>query len=297
MRVDPNLYTKINAAIEQSQQSLQSASTQLSSGKSVSLPSDNPLAFAQNVQSLASSAAVDQYTRNADSVLMQAQNADAALSNVITSLTQAVSLGTEGANGTLTGAQRTGVAQQVQGLLSNVLAQANLTTDGTALFAGTANTTTPFVADSHSPGGFTYQGNGSVNQAQVGAGLQVTVNVPGDQIFTSPNENVLGSLQQMITALQSGTTDEIATAISNVSAAISHVSQIRVVYGTTVSSLNAQNNYLAQETVSLSSQQSSLTKIDLATAATNLTQAETESSAVLAMAAKILPTSLLNYLK
>ncbi len=297
MRVDPNLYTGINAAIQQSEQSLQTTLNQLSSGKSVSLPSDNPLAFAQNVTSLAASASVDQYTQNADAVLTQAQTADAALSNVVTSLTQAVSLGTEGANGTLTSGQRTAVAQQVQGLLANVVSQANLNSAGVSLFAGTASTTTPFVADPSTANAYIYQGNDSANQTTVGQGVQVAVGVPGDSIFTSSSGNVLGSLQGMITALQSGSTSDIATATSAVSTAISHVSQVRVVYGNTVSQLNAQNNYLSQETVSLSSQQSSLTNVDLAAAATNLTQAQTENSAVLAMAAKILPTSLLDYLK
>ena len=296
MRVDPNLYTSINAAIQQSNQTLQTALNQLSSGKSVSLPSDNPVAFAQNVQSLAASADVDQYTQNADSVLTQAQNADAALSSVVNSLTQAVTLGTEGANGTVTSSQREAIAQQVQGLLSSVVSQANLTSNGVALFAGTASTTTPFEADASSPDGYIYQGNNGANQTAVGQGMQVTANVPGDTIFTNANGNVLGSLQQMISALQTGSTTDIATATSAVSAAVSQVGQVRVVYGDTVDQLNAQNSYLSQETISLSSQQSALTDIDTATAATNLTQAQTENSAVLAAAAKILPVSLLDYL-
>ncbi len=68
-------------------------------------------------------------------------------------------------------------------------------------------------------------------------------------------------------------------------------------YGNTVNQLTTENDYLSQETVSLTSQQDSLVDIDTATAATNLTQAQTAQSAVLAMAAKILPTSLLNYLQ
>ena len=297
MRANPNLYTSVNAAIQQSEGSLQTALNQLSSGKRVSLPSDDPLAFATAVKTQAASAGVDRYTKNADAVLSQAQLADSALSSVVTSLTQAVSVGTEGANGTVTSDQRSALAQQVQGLLSNVVAQANLTSNGVALFAGTAETSSPFVADTTSSDGYSYQGNSGSNQTQVGNGLNVTVNVAGDSIFTNSDGNVLGSLQQMVTALQSGSTSDIATATSAVSAAISHVGEVRVLYGNTVDQLNAQNDYLSQETISLTSQQSSLTNIDTATAATNLTQAQTADSAVLAMAAKILPISLLNYLQ
>ena len=234
MRVDPNLYSGINAAMQQSEQALQTASQQLSSGKRVSLPSDDPLAFAKDVQSLAASANVDRYTKSADAVLSQAQMADSALSSVVTSLTQAVSLGTEGANGTVSNDQRAALAVQVQGLLSNVLAQANLTSDGTALFAGTAATATPFVANATAANGVSYQGNHDTNQAQVGDDLQVSVNVPGDAIFTNPAGNVFGSLQQMISALQTGSTSDIGTATAAVTAAISYVGQVRVSYGSTM---------------------------------------------------------------
>ncbi len=297
MRVDPNLYTGVNASIQQNEASLQTAVNQLSSGKRVATPSDDPLAFANDLRSVASSATVDTYTKNAQSVMAQAQIADSALSSVVTSLTQAISLGTEGGNGTLTSTQRSSLAQQVQGLLGQVVSQANTTSNGQALFAGTAGTATAFVADPTSVNGYTYQGNSDSNQAQVGQSFSVAVNISGDQIFTSSSGNVLGALQSMVTALGSGTTADIAIATSAVSSAIAHVDGIRAMYGNTVNQLTTENDYLSQETVSLTSQQDSLVDIDTATAATNLTQAQTAQSAVLAMAAKILPTSLLNYLQ
>ena len=297
MRVDPNLYSNVSAAIQQSEQSLQTAMDQLSSGKRVSLPSDDPLAFATDVQSLATSASVDRYTKNSEAVISQSQMADAALSSVVTSLTKALSLGTEGGDGTLTNSQRDALAQQVQGLLSDVVSQANLTSNGKAIFAGTATGTAPFVADPTTANAYTYVGNNTTNQSQYGPGMTITTNVPGDSIFTSSGGDVLGSLQSMITALQSGSASDIADATMAVSSAISHVGQIRVVYGNTVTQLTAENDYLSQETISLTAQQQSLVAIDTAKAATNLTQAQTAESAVLAMAAKILPTSLLNYLQ
>ncbi len=297
MRVDPNLYTGVNASIQQNEASLQTAVNQLSSGKRVATPSDDPLAFANDLRSVASSATVDTYTKNAQSVMAQAQIADSALSSVVTSLTQAISLGTEGGNGTLTSTQRSSLAQQVQGLLGQVVSQANTTSNGQALFAGTAGTATAFVADPTSVNGYTYQGNSDSNQAQVGQSFSVAVNISGDQIFTNSSGNVLGALQSMVTALGSGSSADIASATSAVSSAIAHVDGIRAMYGNTVNQLTTENDYLSQETVSLTSQQDSLVDIDTATAATNLTQAQTAQSAVLAMAAKILPTSLLNYLQ
>ena len=296
MRADPNLYANVGSSIQSSELSLQTAVNQLSSGKRVALPSDDPLAFAQNLQSLAASANVDRYTKNGNAALLQAQQADSTLSSVITSLTQAISIGTEGGNSDLTSSQRAVFAQQVQAIVGNVVSLANTTSNGVALFGGTSGTTTAFVADAMSPTGYTYQGDSNSNQTQVGDTLSVPVTLPGDSIFTNASGNVLGSLQQVITALQSGSTSALATANAAVTAAIAQVGQVRASYGSTENELTNQNNYLSQETLTLTSQQTSLVDVDTATAATNLTQAQTANSTILAVAAKILPQSILNYL-
>lgn len=297
MRVNPNQSTALIADMQQAQQTLATAVDQLSSNKRVSRPSDDAAAFAANLRSLAASAGVDRYTQNSSTVIARAQLADSALSSVVTSLTQAVTFGTEGASGSLTAANRSALAAQVQGVLDNVLAQANLTSGGMSLFSGTAAPDQAFTADPTATDGVRYNGNGGVNQTSIGDGLQVAVNVPGDQIFLSANGSVLGSLHQLVTALQGGSANDISTATVAVNSAIAHVGQQRVLYANTVSQADAQESFLSQETLSLTSQQTALTGIDFATAATNLTQAQTAHSAVLAAAAKVLPVSLLDYLK
>jgi flagellin-like hook-associated protein FlgL len=145
------------------------------------------------------------------------------------------------------------------------------------------------------PDTYVYVGNSTVNTVQVGDSLNVATNVPGDQFFTS-GTNVLGSLTGLISALQTGTPAQIATATTAVSTALSSLSQVRVPFDNTISQLNSQDTYLSQETLTLSTDQTSLVGADLATAATNLSQAELDSTAVLAAASKVLPETLLNYL-
>lgn len=297
MRVDPNLSALLNTGIQSTEQALNTAVQQLASGQKVSIPSDNPYAAATNVQSLAESANVDQYTKNGDAVLSQAQMADSALSNVVSELNQAITLGTQGANGSITSENRAAIASQVQSILSEVVSQANTTMNGVSLFGGTSAAIPAFVSDSTSPTGYAYQGNSGVNSAAIGDNLQVEVNVPGDQVFTSPNGSVLGSLSQLISALGSGTTTDIGNAVTAVKNALTNVSQQRVVYAGVVNQINAQENYLSQETISLTSQQQSLTGIDTSVAISNLTQAQIAHTTMLAAAAKVLPTSLLDYLK
>ena len=297
MRVDPNLSSLLNVGIQGTEQALNTAVQQLATGQRVALPSDDPAAAGANLQSLAESANVDRYTKNGDAILSQAQMADSALSNVVSELNQAITLGTQGADGSMTSEDRAAIATQVQSVLSQVVSQANTTFNGVSLFAGTSGAMPAFATDSMSSTGYSYQGNSGVNTAAIGDNLQLGVNVPGDQVFTNPNGNVLGSLSQLISALGSGTTEDIGNAVTAVRSALTNVSQQRVLYAGVVNQINAQESYLSQETLSLTSQQQSLTGVDVTVAISNLTQAQISHSTILAAAAKVLPTSLLDYLK
>jgi flagellar hook-associated protein 3 FlgL len=295
MRIDPNLVPEILSDLQTSQVSLNTALEQVSTGKSVSVPSDNSTAAAEMVQNTIETGDVDQYTKNISSVQSTVQSASSALSSVVTSLTQAVSLGTEGANGTNSSADLQALAQQVQGILSSVVSLANTSVGGAYLFGGTG-TATPYTADSSSPTGYTYNGNNDSNSVQVGDDTSIQVDLPGSQIFSSSSNNVLGALSSLVTALQGGTSSQIATATASVDSAIGFVGQQQVFYGNAEQQLTSQGTYLQQDTVSLASQENNLIGVDEATAATNLSQAETDNSAALAAAAKVLPNSLLNYL-
>ncbi len=296
MRINPTFVPNIIADLQQSQAALNVALQQVATGKSVSVPSDNPEASADMVQNTIETGEVDQYTQNVTSVLGSVQSADSALGSVVTSLTQAVSYGTEGANGTTNASDQQALAQQVQAILASVVAQANTSYQGSYLFGGTANTSSPYTADPSSASGYSYSGNANTNSVAVGDQLNVQVNLPGSQIFSNSRSDVLGSLSSLVTALQSGNSADIGTATNAVSAALNYVSQQRVFYGNAEGQLNSQETYLQQETVSLTSQQTSLVGVDMATAATNMSAAETANNAAMAAAAKVLPNTLLNYL-
>lgn len=296
MRVNTNLVPDLLADLAQSQSTLNTALQEVSTGKSVNVPSDNPEASAAMVQNTIETANVDQYTKNVTSELSTVQAADSALSTVVSSLTQAVSLGTQGANGTNSAANLQAIAQQVQGILTGVVSQANASYQGSYLFGGTATNTTPFTANAASPSGYQYNGNTDQNSVAVGDNLSVQVNLPGSQIFSSPTADVIGSLSSLVTALQGGNSTAIQTATTAVNTALNYVGQQRVFYANSESQLNSQESYLQQETVDLSSQQTSLVGVDMAQAATTLSQAETANSAALAAASKVLPDTLLNYL-
>ena len=289
-----NMVPDVQYAMQQSEQSLATAVQEVSTSKRVNQLSDDPAAAAGMVRSLAASATVDRYSANVSSVVARMQTADSALSSVVASLNQAVTLGTSGTDATLTPANRQGIAAQVQAALSNVAAQANASFQGTYVFGGSASQAPPFVAGA-TPDTYTYAGNSTVNSVQVGDSMNVKTNVPGDQVFTA-GANVMGSMKALISALQTGTPAQVNAATTAVTAALNYVGQQRVPLGNTIAHLNSQESYLSQESVTLTTQQTALVGVNIAQAATDLSQAELTHSAVLAVAAKVLPQTLLDYL-
>ena len=294
MRVNPNAVPDVLAAIQQVQQAQATALQQISTGRRVNLPSDDPAAAAGLVQNHNRSAINDQYTQNATTVQGMMQAAESVLNSVVSEVSQAISIGVEGANGTLSAANRATLAEQVSGTLDSVVSQANTAYRGIHLFAGTDSTIVPFTASSS---GYQYNGNSGVNSVAIGDGYSLAINIPGDEMFQQPGSDLMGSLQQLVGALQNGDTTAIGTATNQLRSALDYVTQQRAFYGNVASQINTQETFLQNESVNFKSEENSLVGVDLATAATNLSQAQAASQATMAAAARVLQQSLLDYLK
>jgi flagellar hook-associated protein 3 FlgL len=297
MRVNPNMVPDVLSAIARTQEAQSVALQQISTGRRVNQPSDDPAAAAALVQNHTRSDVVDQYTQNGSTVLDMMQAAESALSSVVNQVSQAVTLGVGGANGTLSDGDRETLAQQVSGILDDVVSQANFSYRGTHLFAGTATPTAPFTTDPTSPSGYKYNGNSNVNSVAIGDGFTIPINVAGNQLFQHPGGDLLGSLQQLAAALRGGDTATIGTATNQLRGALDYLTQQRVFYGNITSQIKLQESFLQNETVNIKAQETALVGVDMATAAINFSQAQTASQATLAVAAKVLPETLLDYLR
>jgi flagellar hook-associated protein 3 FlgL len=296
MRIDPNMVPQMLANLQQSQSLLDTALQEVSTGLSVNEPSDNPTAAASMVQNTIETGDLDVYTQNVGTALLTVQSAGSVLSSVVTSLTSAVSAGTEGANGTNSSTDLQALAQQVQAILTSVVSAANTSVSGSYLFGGTS-TATPYTANAASPTGYTYNGNNNTNSVAIGDQTSVQINQPGSQIFSNASNNVIGSLSSLVTALKGGNSATIETATASVDSALNYVSGQQVFYGNAETQLNSQETFLQQDKVTLSTQANNLVGVNESTAATDLSQAETDNSAALAAVAKVLPNSLLNFLE
>jgi flagellar hook-associated protein 3 FlgL len=295
MRVNPYPMPDLLAALNQAQLQAQHDELEIATGRSVNAPSDNPAASALEVQNNDQATFNAGYLQNLTTVNGQLSAADSALASVTTALQRAITLGVQGATGTLTDADRAAIAQELQGIQSQAISLANTSYQGNYLFAGTATGTPPYLASTTDPSGVTYSGNTGVNQVSIGSGYQLEINQPGSQLFSASSNNVFLALNNLILAVQSNT--NISTAVGAMSSASSYLSAQRVFYGNAMNQAQSQTTYLNTAKQQIAQQENALVGVDLATAATNLSSAQTDTQATLAAISKLSQMSLFDYLR
>jgi flagellar hook-associated protein 3 FlgL len=293
--VNPNSLPDLLAALQQTQQQISTDLQQIASGQSVNVPSDNPAAAAVLTQNAGQISQADQFLRSSGSVQGELQNADSTLNSVVTTLQRAISLGVEGANGTLNSSDRAAIAVEVQGIRSQLLSLANLSYQGAFVFAGTASQIAPYVLDPSSSSGVTYVGNAGVNNIALGNNFTVQTNLPGSQLFSSSSSDVFQAIQDLITSLQSGT--DINLAVNKVSSAYSYVNAQRVFYGNAINQIGSQQTVLHSESTQLAQQQNTVGGADLSTVISDLVNAQNSRQATLQAMGRVQQTNLFDYIK
>jgi flagellar hook-associated protein 3 FlgL len=285
IRLNPNPIPDLLAALQENQQNLNTAMQELSSGRAINQLSDNPAAAASLVRNHDQSSQDAQYVQNIGTLQSRFQLADSTLSDVTTALTRAITLGTQGANGTENATDRQAIAAEVQGIQAQVTSLANTSFQGSFIFAGTAVTTQPFTIDPTS-GAATYNGNTGVASVQVSSGELIQANVPGSQLFLNSSGSVFTALQDLNASLQSG--NNIGAAVTEVQQALNTIDTQRVFYGNALTQISTAENDLNRDTVTLSQRQNSLVGVDPNVAASNLVQAQTANEELLSAASRTL---------
>ena len=295
MRVNPNPLPDLLSALNQTEQQINTDLAQIASGRSVNVPADDPAAAAALVVNAGQTSAADQFQRSIGSVQGEVQNADSTLNSVTTALQRAISLGVEGANGTLNASDRAAIVTEVQGIQSQLLSLANLSYQGSYVFAGTATQTAPYVLNANSPSGVQYVGNAVTNHVTLGEHFTLQSNLPGSQLFSSSGNDMFQAVQDLITGLQSGA--GIDAAVNELDNAYNYINQQRVFYGNAINQLSSQQTFLSSETTQLAQQQNTLGGADLSVAISNLTNSETSRQATLAAVGSNARTDLFDFLK
>ncbi len=178
---------------------------ELSSGKSINQPSDNPYGASVVLSLNSQLSALSSYAGNISDGTNWLNTAGGALSDIQNMVQTVRELVVEGANGTNNAAADQNAAQEVNQLIDQIKQSANTTYDGSYVFSGTATTSAPYQAGAND----TYQGNSGSITREIGPGssVQINTNIAGILGNGSGSNDglLLSTLRQISADLSSGT--------------------------------------------------------------------------------------------
>jgi flagellar hook-associated protein 3 FlgL len=157
------IYAQQAAAIDNQAALYERLGQQLSSGKKLQSPSDDPAQIGQDLQIRATISDQAQQATNAQNAVSQLTTTDGALSSVVNVLQSARQLAIQGATDTLNDQQRGALANQVDELLQQAIAIGNTKYGNTYLFGGSTAMGNPPVQQQGNPiSGVQFLGNEQV---------------------------------------------------------------------------------------------------------------------------------------
>ena len=297
MRVDPNYVNNLASAIGTSAAREQQLTDELSSGLRVGSLSDDPVAASANVQLNSSLARLDSFVQSSSGAQSQLQVTDSALGEVVSQVTSALSLAVSATNGTLSSDNLGSIAKQLSDIRDSVVSLANTSYQGTYVFAGSQGGTKPFTVDSTTtPATTTYNGDTVTQKIETPDGQSVQTNVAGSAIFTATSADLLGTLNQLVADVASGSAN-IAADSSALTTALSNVSTQRSTIGSSLSRLTVTSGYAQTQQAQIEAQQSDLLSASPESVASDLKTAEVQHQALLSVEAALSQTNLFSYLK
>ncbi|WP_341313954.1 flagellar hook-associated protein FlgL [Paraburkholderia sp. IMGN_8] len=185
MRISSTQYFSMNVATMSDQQAqLSQLYAEISSGVSLSTPSDNPLGAAQAVQLSSTATTLAQYTSNQSTALASLQQEDSTLGSVNTVLQNIHTLVLRAGDASLNDGDRGSIATQLQSMRSQLMTLANSTDpQGNYLFAGYQSTAQPYTTNS--AGVVTYSGDTGTRAVQITDSRTIQTADNGNAIFGS----------------------------------------------------------------------------------------------------------------
>lgn len=257
----------------------------------ISKPSDDPVAAADAMQVRAQQRATEQHGRNIDNGDGWLTAADSAISTSTALLNRVRDLTIQGANdGAMSPEAKEAVAAELDGLKQDLLNQANSRYLGRSVFAGSSDAAQAFAADG------SYDGvPGGEVQRRVAADLTIRVDTDGAAVFGSGPDSVFSVIDRISADLRSGVNvgariSEIDTRAKALIAGQSDIGARQAQMGRA-----AEGNALMKN--NLEAQRAGIEDADLSQAILDLKLQDVSYQAALAITGKVLPNTLMDYLR
>ncbi len=280
MRVtQTGFYNSATRQMQEQQAKVYETQTQLSSGKKIAKPSDDPaLAAASNILH-SQMTENSRYMTNLDRVFTTMQMQDAAVSSAVEQLSRIKTLSIQGANDSYSAADRKSVAIEIKELIAGLVDVANMRgADGAYVFSGYSQNEAPF---SDTGGEVVYRGSHDYQKILVDEGRFMEVGVPGSAIFGSVHHvdaatgntqglDMFTTLNQMVTALQNADSSGIQSALAKVNSVHEHMVTQEATIGARMSRVDGLKSTLEERDFTFKKLQSELEDLDYVEAAGRL---------------------------
>jgi flagellar hook-associated protein 3 FlgL len=304
MRISTSMLFQQSAAkISDLQSNLVKTQQQLSTGRRILTPADDPVAAARALDVTQSQSVNAQYATNRQTAVSSLTTVDGVLASVTSTLQDVKTQTVYAGNGTLSNSDRSNLAIQLSSDLDQLLALANSTDGiGNYLFSGYQTGTQPFVKTAT---GAQYNGDQGQRQIQVDSSRQMAVSDSGQAIFQGNNQDVFKTLTDLITLLKTPVTTPaqnaaltagLSTANGNVDQSLNNVLTTRASVGSRLTELDSLNSSGSARDIQYSQTLSQLQDVDYAKAISQLTQQQMTLQAAQQSFVKIAGLSLFNYL-
>lgn len=289
----------VNGILDQ-QASLYKTQNQLSTGKRIDSPSDDPTGAALLLGLSETAKSTAQYQTNILTTRSRLELEEDALGSVGDALLRVRELAVAGQNNTYGLQERSAIALEVRQLAGEVMGLANRKLgNGQFMFSGYQAQTTPFSEPA--PGVFAYAGDQGQRLIQVGPARQIADGDSGQAVFMDiPDggggfQSVFATLENLATTLEAGTAPTVAD-LAQIDRAMEHLVGFRATAGARLNALESQQSINDVMLLQLEKTRSGIEDLDYAEAASKLAQESIVLQAAQQALVKVQNLNLFNFL-
>lgn len=264
---------------------------QLSSGRTISRPSDSPVGTVSSLQLRSNLRRSDQLLRNANDGIGWLGAADTTLTDGLGLVRRVRDLTLQGANGATSQSGREALAAEVDVLRESLLAVANAEYLDRPLFAGTVDATRAYDAAG------AYQGNAGLVERTVAPGVKVRVNLTGEEIFGPAGSDLFTVLGDIADHLRNDPTQLTATDLGNLDTAFLRMQNSLATVGARYHQVEIMHARTESTQLDGKTQLSDVEGVDIAEATVELQLAEVAYQAALAATARTITPTLVDFLR
>lgn len=288
---------------------MQKYQNQLSSGKEVSRPSDNPMLISKIMDLDNNIIQNKQYNSNIKDTLGWVETQDTALAGVTQVLHRLKDLVIYGANGSLADTDRAAIKDEIKMQVEQLKDVLNINFDGRYIFAGQRTTEPPFEVQD---GVLVYKSDDKNNiTREISQGVTIDIITDGSKIVTAdikdtdnndaPNSDLGTLIKNIINVMEKGDQESLDSLsgeiLADLDKHLDNVLRVRSSVGAIHNRLEAAQSRNESENLNLTNLLSEKEDIDIAEKYMEYMVMATIYQASLSVGAKVLQPSLLDFLR